>query len=175
MLKVAVACGKSTALTAGSAFNVKIFRAFNNDGVNPILTPILQFTHVPAGIALINGAVAAGVVSIAYDGAAGVAFAPDNVVCIWGLDAVPASGAIVPNHGVEWLKISAGATTPILFDTPTKVDHHDNEIIGLGSAWDVWLQGGSKYAITFENLLNVADNAMIFAAYIQTYDTDTGT
>jgi hypothetical protein len=133
ILKLAVACGKSTALTAGSAFHVQVFRTLYADGISPILTPLYDFQQTAVGIALINGAVAAGGVSIAFDGAAGTAFAADNIVCIWGVDAAPAAGAIVPYHGVEWLKISKGAATPILFNEggpPRQRDHRPG--FGLG-------------------------------------------
>lgn len=177
LLKLAICCGGATALTASSALTVKVYRTLNNDGASPLPTPpFFQGSHTGIGKALINGAVAAGVTSIAYDGAGGTAFAQDNIVAIWGTDTVPiATGVVTVNHGMEWLKISKGAATPITLSTPTKYDHHDNEIICLGSAWDVFLPGGATYAIEWDHLQDIASEAMGCAAYIQTYDSNTGT
>ena len=177
MLYLAIACGGSTGLTAGSALNVRVYRCLNNDGVNPILgAPYAAYSQTVVGKALINGAVAAGVTSIAYDGAGGTAFAMDQQLCIWGTDTIPtASGAISVNHGVEWLKCGKGAATPVLFGTPTKVDHHDNEVITIGSAWCIPLEGMSAYAVEFDHLMDAAGEAMACAAYVQTFDSMTGT
>lgn len=176
-LKLAIACGGSTAITAGGGLYAKIYRELNNDGANS-MNGSLFFSGVQTAVgkALINGAVAAGVTSIAYDGAGGTAFAAENTVCIWGTDTIPAaSGAVSVNHGMEFLNLSKGAATPCLFNTPTKYDHHDNEVITLASAWDIWLPGGSLYAIVFDHLFDAAGEAMACAAYLQTYDSNTGT
>lgn len=177
MLKVAIACGGSTAITAGGALYAKVYRTLNNGGATPLDAPLYFCgSQTAVGKALINGAVAAGVTSIAYDGAGGTAFAAENIICIWGTDSIPgASGAISANHGVEWLNLSKGAATPALFNIATKYDHHDNEVMALGSAWDVWLEGGATYLLVFDHLFDAAGEAMACAAYIQTYDSNLGT
>jgi hypothetical protein len=174
-LKLAIAAGGTTALTASSALTVKVYRTLNNDGANSHNgTPYFQGDHTALGKALVNGAVSAGVTSIAYDGAAGTAFAQNNTVCIIGNDTLAtATGAQTVNHGAEWLKISKGAATPITFTTPAKYDHHDNEIICLASAWEIWLEGGSAYALECDHLQDIASEAMLVNAMIQTYDVDT--
>jgi hypothetical protein len=73
---------------------------------------------------------------------------------------------------MEFLNLSKGAATPALFNVPTKYAHDDNEVMTLGSAWDVWLDGGSLYALVFDHLFDAAGEAMACAAYIQTYDSD---
>jgi hypothetical protein len=178
MLKIALACGGSTAITSGGGLYAKLYRTLNNDGVNP-MNAALYFSGVQTAVgkALINNAsnYAAGIGSIAYDGAAGTAFAAENQLCLTGVVSIPvASGLIVPseNGGTEWLNLSKGATTPCLFNTPTKYLHLDNEFITLGSAWDVWLQGGAAYALVFDHLFDAAGEAMICAAYLQTYDSN---
>jgi hypothetical protein len=172
-LKLAIACGGSTALTAGAALYAKIYRCLNADGVNQMNGSLFfNGVHTAIGKVLINGAVDAGVKSIAYDGAAGTAFAAENTVCIWGTDTIPvASGAVIANHGVEFLNLSKGAATPCLFNTPTKYDHHDNEVITLASAWDLWLPGGSVYSLVADHLFDAAGEAMICAAYLQSFDS----
>jgi hypothetical protein len=181
MLKIALACGGPTALTAGGGLYAKLYRVLNNDGVNH-MNAALYFSGVQnaVGSALINNAAnyAAGVSSIAYDGAGGTAFAAENQICLTGVVTVPtASGLITPsaNGGTEWLNLSKGAATPALFNVPTKYLHLNNEFITLGSAWDIWLQGGSAYALVFDQLFDAAGEAMICAAYLQSYDSNSGT
>ena len=172
-----IACGGSTALTAGGALYAKVYRLLNNDGVTPHNGYIYaQISQTAVGKALINGAVSAGVVSIAYDGAGGTAFAAENTICIWGTDTIPtASGTISANHGVEWLNLSKGAATPALFNVPTKYDHHDNEVITLATSGQVWLDGGAAYAIVFDHLFDAAGEAMACSAYLQSYDSNLAT
>lgn len=176
-LKLAIACGGSTGLTAGGALYAKLYRVLANDAANQMNAALFFCgVHTAIGKALINGAVAAGVISIAYDGAGGTAFAAENIVCIWGTDTIPAaSGAVSVNYGMEFLGLSKGAATPALFNTPAKYDHHDNEVITLGSAWDIWLPGGSAYALVFDHLFDAAGEAMACAAFLQSYDSNTGT
>ena len=181
MLKIALACGGSTGITSGGGLYAKLYRCLNNDGVNH-MNGALYFSGVQTavGYALINllAGYAAGVSSIAFDGAAGTAFAAENQLCLTGVITIPvASGLIVPstNGGTEWLNLSKGAATPALFNVPTKYLHLDNEFITLGSAWDVWLQGGSVYALVFDHLFDAAGEAMICAAYLQSYDNNAGT
>ena len=178
MLKINLACGGPTAITSGGGLYAKLYRTLNNDGVNH-MNAALYFSGVQTavGSALINNAAnyALGVSSIAYDGAAGTAFAAENQICLAGVVTVPtASGAIVPSTGggTEWLNLSKGAATPCLFNTPTKYLHLDNEFLTLGSAWDIWLQGGATYALVFDHLFDAAGEAMICAAYLQTYDSN---
>jgi hypothetical protein len=177
-LKLSIACGGSTAITAGGGLYAKVYRAFNADAANPH-NGVLFFSgyQTSVGKVLINygSNYSAGVSSIAYDTATGTAFAAENTVCLWGVTTIPiASGAISPNFGVEWLNLSKGAATPCLFNTPTKYQHNDNEFITLGSCWELWLPGGSLYAVVFDHLFDAAGEAMACAATIQTYDSNTG-
>jgi hypothetical protein len=173
-LKVAIACGGSTALTTNAALYAKIIRTINNDGANPMSFLWWSQNQIAIGKALINNAAnyAAGVNSIAYDGAGGAAFAAENLLCLTGMVTIPVtSGAMTPNGGVEWINLSKGAATPAIFTTSTKYAHNDNEIITLGSAWDIWLPGGATYALIFDHLFDAAGDAMICAAYLQSFDT----
>jgi hypothetical protein len=173
-LKIMIACGGSTALTTAAALYAKLIRTINNDGANP--SSFLWWTNnqIAIGKVLINNAgnYVAGVQSIAYDGAAGTAFAAENLLCLTGMGTIPvASGAMTPNGGVEWINLSKGAATPALLTSPTKYAHNDNEIITLGSAWDIWLSGGATYDLIFDHLFDAAGDAMICAAYMQTWDS----
>jgi hypothetical protein len=173
-LKLAIACGSNAAFTGYA----KVYRVLNNDGENS-MNGSLFFTGVQttAGTVLINYAsnYGAGVNSVAYDTASGTAFAAENTICLWGVTTIPtANGLITPNYGVEWLNLSLGATTPCIFNTATKYAHNDNEFMALGSQWDVWLPGGSTYVVMFDHIADATGAAMACAAYIQTYDSNSG-
>lgn len=178
MLKVGIACGGATALTAGGALYAKVYRCLNNDGANPMNGALWAcLSQTALGAALLNNGAGynAGAVSMAYDGAVGTAFAAENIIFFWAVaTTVPgASGAL--NAGAEFMQLSKGAATPMLFNTPSKYAHIDNELVTLGSAMDIWLPGGSAYALVVDHLFDAAGDAMACAAYIQTYDSDLGT
>lgn len=173
----AIACGGSTGITSGGYLWAKVFRTINNTGVSPFSSYLWDsISQNTVGYALINNGsnYAAGVNSIAYDGAAGTAFASENTLCLTGVTTIPtSSGAISPNGGVEWLNLAKGATTPAIFSQLTKYLHNDNEFITLGTSRQIWLEGGSLYTIVFDHLFDAAGEAMICAASAQTYDKDT--
>ena len=177
VLHLSIASGGGTALTAGSALNAKVYRLLNNDGATPLGAYLYaQLSQTTVGKALVNNAgnYASGVVSIAYDGATGTAFAAENTLCFWGVTAIPGQGAI-GSGTTEWLNLSKGATTPILLNCPTKYAHNDNEIITIGTSAQIWLEGGSTYAVVFDHLLDAAGEAMACAAYLQSYDSNLAT
>jgi len=176
MLKIGIACGGNTPLTAGGALYAKVYRTLNNDGANPMNGALHAcLSQTVLGAALLSAAQNAGAVSMAYDGAVGTAFAAENIIFFWAVaTTVPAaSGAL--NAGAEFLQLSKGAATPMLFNTPSKYSHVDNELVSLGSAMDIWLPGGSAYALVVDHLFDALGDAMACAAYIQTYDSDLGT
>lgn len=179
MLSFAIACGGSTAITTGGSLNAKVYRTINNGGISPIYGDVYaQIYQGTVGKVLINNAsnYAAGVTSIAYDNATGTAFAVEATLCLTGLTTIPtSSGALSPAYGCEWLNLSKGAATPCLFNIPTQYAHNDNEFITWGQASTIWLEGGSAYNLVFDHMFDAAGEAMLCAAYIQTYDSNLST
>jgi hypothetical protein len=171
-LKLAIAAGGNNTFTGYA----KVYRVFNNDGANSMNGSLFFSAYQTLyGMAVINnvGGYPAGTNSIAYDGASGYNFQLENTLCLWGVTSWPSSnGYIVPNYGVEWLNMSSGVTSPLIFNMATKYQHNDNEYITIGSQWDVWLPGGSKYAVVFDRA-NSGGQTCACAAYIQTYDSIT--
>ena len=176
VLKLLVAAGGTTALTASSALVARIMRTHSNDATSPAGGAV-HFTgsHTRLGKALINNGsnYAAGVVSIAYDGAGGTAFAQDDILCLTGVTTIPTASGAISTPTMEWRKLSKGAATPITFVNPTDYAHNDNEFIVAGSAWDIYLPGGATYALEIDHLQDIASEAMFVAAYIETLDSYT--
>ena len=84
---------------------------------------------------------------------AGTAFAHGDCLCFWGQTSIPGvSGALSFAGGVnmEILRCSAGTSTPFVPDSATKYAHNDNEYFTLANAWELWLPGGSTYALIFD-------------------------
>lgn len=176
-LQIGVGFGGSTDLTNG--VDVKLYRMLNNDG-NSIQfgAPIQQFrTTIDPGVCLVNvgGTAAVGTSSIAYSSGTGRAFVAGDTLCFWGETTVPVVSGAIATPTVEFIRAGKAAATPFLLDTPTKYEHSDTEIIALANSWNVWLAGGSTYALVFDYLDDAAGEAVCCAASMQTHDSDVGT
>ena len=155
MLKIGVGRYATGNLNAG--LDVIVRRVLNNDGAaHSYGAPVAQFLgDTLYGNQLVNNPsnYAAGVSSIAFDGGAGTAFAHGDSLCFWGQTSIPGvSGALSFAGGInmEILRCSAGTSTPFVPDSATKYAHNDNEYFTLANAWELWLPGGSTYALIFD-------------------------
>jgi len=175
-LKVGIGFGGSTDLTNG--VDVRLYRMLNNDGESIQFGAAYwsQRTGLDPGVALVNNGsnYAAGSSSIAYDGGAGRAFVAGDTLCFWGETSIPVASGAIATPTVEFVKMGKGATTPFLLDTPTKYAHNDNEYVGLANTWEIWIPGGSTYALVFDYLDDAAGEAVCCAASMQTHDSDQG-
>jgi len=96
---------------------------------------------------------AAGVQSIAFDGqAASTAFAHNDSLCFWGLTTIPVASAALTTtgSGTEFLRCSAGTTTPLIPDSPTAYAHADNEYFTASDVYELFLPGGFAYSLMFD-------------------------
>ncbi|MEN6458590.1 MAG: hypothetical protein ABFC63_06635 [Thermoguttaceae bacterium] len=155
MLKIGV--GRYATATLNVGLDVIVRRVLNNDGTTHLYgAPVAQFQSDTAyGSQLINNAsnYAAGASSIAFDNQAGTAFAHGDNLCFWGQTSIPSvSGTMSFGAGVnlEILRCSSGTSTPFVPDSPTKYAHNDNEHFTLANSWELWVPGGSVYALVFD-------------------------
>lgn len=176
-LFLAVGTGGSTALTNGVDVIVRRMVGNGAAGQHAYSAPYAAYrSRTTAGLRLINNGsnVAAGQVSFAFDGASGTAFVARDQLFFWGIDSgagIPtASGLITPNHGCEVLCCSSGTSTPLITDSPSRFDHHDNEYIGNADAWCVRLDGGSAYELIFDYGDDAAGEAVAVMADAQIFD-----
>lgn len=175
MLKIAVGRYSTSALNAG--IDVIVRRTLSNDGAAHAYAA--SMFSVTGGTAynyqLVNYAsnYAAGVQSLAFDTQAG-SFAHGDNLCCWGQTSIPASaGALSFASGVnmEILRCSAGTSTPLIPDAPTKFAHNDNEYVTLADSWEVWLPGGATYSLVFDpGAVTTTGGVFAVMADIQTYD-----
>lgn len=170
-LLAAIGRGGATALTNGVNFICR--RVPNNDGIH-IAADFLNYISQTAAaiLKLINNAsnYAAGTLTMAIDGT-GTPSAND-IHCLWGTTSIPANGVTLST--LEFLRCSlAASSSSITFDTATKQQHDDNELLtSKADAWCVWLPGGSVYEVIFDYGDDAAGEAVAVVCYSQTYDKD---
>ena len=184
VLQVCVANGGTTNLTVGA--DVIVRRYLYNSGVIPNYSATYwsdklrsaAATAYTSGYRLLNGALSAGVTTAAWDGAVGTAAVVGDQLVFWGVTAIPgASGAISPNYGCEAVRLDVVGTSGSVnmqWDEPTVYAHNDNEIVALGSVWDIPLEGGWLYKLLIDYASESASSQAILAfADLQTIDTYT--
>ncbi|MCE5269050.1 MAG: hypothetical protein LLG00_14340, partial [Planctomycetaceae bacterium] len=102
------------------------------------------------------------------------AFAHGDTLCFWGQTAIPsASGPLSFADGVnmELFRCSSVASSVAIPDTPSRYAHNDNEYFTLANSWELWVPGGSVYALVFD-AGNVTTAGAVFAvmADMQRFD-----
>lgn len=175
-LFIGVGRSGSTALTNG--VDVRVRRLLNNGtGAPKYCSDLVAFrSGINCGARAINNGAgyAAGDSSFAFDGTGGTAHAVGDMLCFWGVDAIPgADGLVSPANGAEFLRVSKGTTTPVVVDTGAGVAKIDNEIFCQADAWMAWLPGGSAYELVFDYGDDAAGGRVLCMAHLQKYTEDT--
>jgi hypothetical protein len=175
MLFIGVGRSGTTTLTYG--ISVFVRRLLNN-GTATAKYSASHFSAVSGllcGQRLINSVPGyiATTKSFAFDGTGGTLFSVGDIICFWGVTAIPgADGLVSPANGSEFLRCGTGTTTPLKTDDGCGFAKIDNEIFCQGDAWMVWLPGGSLYEVVWDYLQSTAGGRVLCAARLQTYDSD---
>ena len=175
-LFIGVGRSGTTGLTNG--VDVRVRRLLNNGtGAPKYGADLVAFrTGTVCGERAVNNGdgYAAGSSSFAFDGTGGTSFAVGDLLCFWGVDAVPGSdGAVSPANGSEFLRVSKGITTPVVTDQGCGVAKINNEVFCQADAWIVWLPGGSLYELIFDYGDDSAGGRILCEAHLQMYTEDT--
>ena len=192
ILKVAVGLPGDTTFTTG--VNVIVRRFLYNTGVVPNYADnyFADVTRLTAGYRLVKttggAGIAAGVTSINWDTSTGTAPVAGDVLIFpgCGFAAVPTAAdggandgaALVVNHGAEAgiirvIGTTGSGGTALQIDRPTVWDHHEAELIAVGSSWEIPLEGGYLYDLLIDVSTEAAGKAVVAFADLQSIDTYT--